>query len=100
MIAQEAREGKYNKELRAKCLEVILANWNQIQQIIQKELPSVKDLEKLMDTIEAPKTLEEIGLDSAMLPPYFQVAKDMRDKYVLSRLVWELDIMDEICTML
>lgn len=97
MIAQEAKEGKYNKDLHAKRLEVIIANWDKILQIIDEELPSAADLEKLMDTIEAPKTLEEIGLDSAMLPLYFKATKDIRDKYVLSRLVWDLGIMDEMC---
>ena len=96
MIAQEAKEGKYDKEKHAKRLEDIIANWDQILKIIDEELPSAADLEKLMDTIEAPKTLEEIGLDSAMLPLYFKATKDIRDKYVLSRLVWDLGIMDEI----
>jgi glycerol-1-phosphate dehydrogenase [NAD(P)+] len=100
MIALEAKEHKYDKTMHAKRLDVILDNWDAILKIIDEELPSAADLTKLMDTIQAPKTLEEIGLDSAELPLYFQATKDIRDKYVLSRLVWDLGIMDEICAEL
>ncbi|MBR5529583.1 MAG: sn-glycerol-1-phosphate dehydrogenase [Oscillospiraceae bacterium] len=96
MIAQEAREGKYDKAKHATRLEDIITNWDAILQIIEEELPSVAVLDKLMDTIEAPKTLEEIGLDSRDLPVYFKATKDIRDKYVLSRLCWDLGIIDEI----
>ena len=96
MIAQEAKEGKYHKEKHAKRLEVILANWEKILQIIAEELPSSEELVRLMDTIEAPKTFDEVGIDSTDLPLYFKATKDIRDKYVLSRLVWDLGIIDEI----
>lgn len=96
MIAQEAKEGKYNKEKHAKRLDVILANWEKILQIIEEELPAYADLVQLMDTIEAPKTFDEVGIDSTDLPLYFKATKDIRDKYVLSRLLWDLGIIDEI----
>lgn len=96
MIAQEAREGKYDKAKHAARLEKIIANWDAILNIIEEELPSVAVLDKLMDTIEAPKTLEEIGLSSHDLPLYFKATKDIRDKYVLSRLAWDLGVIDEI----
>ena len=96
MIAQEAKEGKYDKVKHAKRLEDIVANWDAIMKIVEEELPSAAQIEKLMDTIEAPKTLEEIGLNSADLPVYFKATKDIRDKYVLSRLCWDLGIIDEI----
>lgn len=100
MIALEAKEGKYNQEQHAKRLEVILANWEKILQIIEEELPSYQELVRLMDTIEAPKTFDKVGIDSTDLPLYFQATKDIRDKYVLSRLVWDLGIMEEICAEL
>ncbi len=100
MIAQEAKEKKYDKERHAKRLEDIIANWDAILKIIEEELPSYAELEKLMDTIEAPKTLEEIGLSSCDLPLYFKATKDIRDKYVLSRLAWDLGILDELCDAL
>lgn len=96
MIAQEAKEKKYDVDKHARRLEDIIANWDAILKIIEEELPSYAELEKLMDTIEAPKTLEEIGLSSRDLPLYFKATKDIRDKYVLSRLAWDLGVIDEL----
>ena len=96
MIALEATEGKYDLAAHGKRLDVILAHWEQILQIIQQELPSCEDLERLLDTLGIPKTLSQIGTDDAMLPAIFSATKDIRDKYVLSRLAWDLGVLDEL----
>ena len=48
-------------------------------------------------------TPEEIGLESALLPMTLKASKDIRDKYVLSRLLWDLGLLDDfserICEM-
>ena len=95
MIALEEKEKKYDKQTHAKRLEIILENWETILHIINDELPDAKDLEKLLDSIDAPKSLEAIGIDADALPLIFAATKDIRDKYVLSRLVWDLGILDE-----
>ena len=96
MIALEAREGKYDVAAHQERLERILENWDQILQIIDEEIPSLQTLLALMDTIDAPKTLQEIGIDKALLPTIFRATKDIRDKYVLSRLAWDLGIEEEL----
>ena len=63
-----------------------------ILKIIQEEIPSLQTLNALMQTIEAPKTLGQIGVEEALLPTIFRATKDIRDKYVLSRLAWDLGI--------
>ena len=40
--------------------------------------------------------MKEIGLEEEILPLTFKSAKDIRDKYVLPRLCWDLGIIDEI----
>ena len=96
MIALEAKEGKYDVAAHKERLEVILAHWDEILQIMDEELPSSAQLDALMDTIEAPKTLASIGVDEALLPNVFRATKDIRDKYVLSRLAWDLGVLDEM----
>lgn len=92
MIALEEKEQKYNKESHKERLDVILGHWDEILQIIEEELPSSAELEKLFDKIGAPKTLQEIGVDETILPTTFEATKDIRDKYVLSRLCWDLGV--------
>ena len=56
--------------------------------------------EALLDTIQAPKTLGEIGVEEKLLPIFFMATKDIRDKYVLSRLAWDLGILEELAQTL
>ena len=96
MIALEQREGKYDKEKHAARLEIILEHWDQIVQIVSEELPTAKEIENLLDSINAPKSLKDIGIDEELLPTIFCCTRDIRDKYVLSRLAWDLGITETL----
>ncbi|MBO5953517.1 MAG: sn-glycerol-1-phosphate dehydrogenase [Oscillospiraceae bacterium] len=96
MIDLESREKKYDLVSHASRLETILKNWDRVLRIIKEELPSAQELEALLDAIQAPKTLEELGVSEALLPTVFGATKDIRDKYVLSRLMWDLGIIEEV----
>lgn len=96
MIALETEEKKYDIQKHAYRLEIILANWDTIVGIINEELPAAREIERLLDTIQAPKSLQQIGVEESMLPVIFRATKDIRDKYVLSRLCWDLGVIDEI----
>ena len=50
----------------------------------------------IINTIKVPVSTEEIGIDSTILPLTFKATKDIRDKYVLSRLAWDLGIIEEV----
>ena len=93
MIAQEVKEGKYNKERHAKRLDVILEHWNDLLEIMNS-MPREAEIIALLDRLNAPKTLEDIGLSEDILSLTFKATKDIRDKYVLSRLYWDLGILD------
>ena len=96
MIALEAKEGKYDAQKHGPRLEIILNNWDTIVGIVNEEIPSLEMLNAIFDTIQAPKTLAEIGIDESLLPTVFCATKDIRDKYVLSRLAWDLGILEEL----
>lgn len=96
MIALEEKEHKYNLESHLKRVDTIINNWYVIIGIIEQEIPALSKLEKLFDDVGLPKTMEEIGLEDKILPMTFKSAKDIRDKYVLPRLCWDLGILDEI----
>ena len=95
MIALEEKEQKYSIEKHAKRLEIILEKWDKICGIIYEEIPRQKKIETILDKIRIPKTAEEIGIDCA-LSTTFQATKDIRDKYVLSRLLWDLGYIEAL----
>ncbi len=96
MIALEEKERKYDVTLHAERLDRILANWDTILTIIKEELPSAAEIERILVSIQAPKTPEEIGAETDKLKITLLATKDIRDKYVLSRLLWDLGIWDEV----
>ena len=90
MIDLEVREQKYDLAAHKNRLEEILTHWDTILAIAREEIPTVATLDALYDTVGLPKALEEIGADSTLLPTILRCTKDIRDKYVLSRLAWDL----------
>lgn len=96
MITLEEKEQKYNKESHKKRLGIILDKWDVVINIIKEELPSSDELLELFEKIDMPKSVKEIGIDEDILPMTFKSAKDIRDKYVLPRLCWDLGILDDI----
>ncbi|MBQ6824443.1 MAG: sn-glycerol-1-phosphate dehydrogenase, partial [Clostridia bacterium] len=100
MIEAEAGAGKYNLEKHAARLEKIIDNWDEIKKIMAEELPDAKTVEDLMDLIGAPKAVEEIGICPDCLKDSFKATKDIRDKYVASRLAWDLGLIEEFCEKL
>ena len=100
MIAQEAKENKYDKTTHPARLTKITENWDEILQILDEELPSVQTLSEILNILGISKNLQAIGVDSQTAEMTFKATKDIRDKYVLSRLAWDLGILDELCELL
>ncbi len=96
MIALEKTEQKYDPVSHGPRLVRILEKWPEILAIVEEELPTVAELDGILDAIQAPKTLPEIGIDSALTPMLVRCTKDIRDKYVLSRLLWDLGVLEEM----
>jgi len=96
MIALEKKEQKYNTQKHKERIEVIISNWDKIVEIINEEIPSVKELDKIFDTIGAFKKPSQIGIDERFIPMTFKASRDIRYKYVLSHLAWDLGITEDI----
>lgn len=96
MIAQEEREQKYDKSTHPARFRKIAENWDAILQILQEELPTYQTMADILDTVGISKDLQSIGVDSQTARLTFQATKDIRDKYVLSRLAWDLGVLEEL----
>ena len=96
MIELEKREGKYRKDTHPARFKIIADNWERILQIMDEELPSSEEIAKLLKTIGIPIDLTTLGVDTECARTTFMATKDIRDKYVLSRLAWDLGILNEL----
>lgn len=100
MIALEKKEGKYRKDTHPARFRVIEKNWDAILEILRQELPAREELRKLLDTVGISRDLTTIGVDRETARQTFRATKDIRDKYVLSRLAWDLGILEDLCDTL
>lgn len=96
MIELEKKEHKYDAAKQKERCDVILKNWEQILRIIEEEIPSSAELAKMLDSVECPREPEEIGIDHKTLAMTFRASRDIRDKYILSRMAWDLGITDTL----
>lgn len=93
MIALEAKEGKYSPEKHAARIEIIAAKREEILEVIDA-LPKSDELEKMMLSIGHPTKFSEIGLSDDDVKTAEMFARDIRDKYVLGRLLWDLGLAE------
>jgi len=100
MIELEKKEGKYRRDTHAARFARIEKNWPAILEILRQELPNKMELCKLMDTVGISRDLATIDVDSETAKMTFRATKDIRDKYVLSRLAWDLGILEDLCQIL
>lgn len=99
MIALDRKEQKYDTEKHAKRLAVIEAHWADILEII-RTLPASEEIRALMEKLSIPTDAAYLGYDSSMMKKVFTMSKDIRDKYVGSRLFWDIGILDEVADAL
>ena len=95
MIANEAREHKYDKELHRTRLERIIAHWDEVEEVIHS-LPLPGEIVPRLQAIGAPVSFAELGFTAEEERNAILFSKDVRDKYIGSRLMWDLGILDEI----
>ncbi len=94
MIALNEKENKYDLEKHAKRLDVIIDKWQEIKAVIDG-LPSQYEVADLLKSIGAPSSASEIGKSSEEVASTLIFTKDIRDKYVASRLMWDLGVLDD-----
>lgn len=95
LIQLEEKEQKYEPEAHHARLEKILVQWPQLLQILQDELPDQAQLTAELQQIGAPTGLNDLQLDKPELRLVCQATKDIRDKYIVTRLLWDLGLLEE-----
>lgn len=100
MIAQEKKEKKYCKVLHPARFALIAKYWDEILEILNEELPGSGEIARILDIIGISKDVKSIGVDKDTLRLTFMATKDIRNKYVLSHLAWDMGVLDKLCEYL
>lgn len=94
MIKNAVKSKLYNPEYFIKRLDNICNNWNNIIDTVNVELPSSDYISEILKITDAPVTSDEIGIDSGTNALTFKMTKDIRDKYILSALLFDMGVLD------
>lgn len=95
VIEIERVTGKHDREKHARRLERILASWPEILAIIGEELPGYEETLQLLRATGAPALPEEIGISPEEVKKALIASQEIRDKYICSRLLWDLGLLEE-----
>ncbi len=96
MIALEEKEQKYNPATHKARFDQIDSHWQEILEIIEEEVPTLDEYDHLLSEIGLTDTYEDLGHDKAEMRKAFYCTKDIRDKYIGSRLLWDLGRLEEV----
>ncbi len=100
MIELEKKENKYDINAHKNRLNIIIEKWDEILKVINDCIPSSTFIENLLNKIGCPTTFKEINVDEIILPNVLRFTKDIRDKYVLTRLLFDIGVLDEYCQII
>lgn len=93
-ILQTARnEGRNDRADHARRLEKTLAHWDDILAIVDEELPPYQEIDGLMCEMGMPMTPEDIGFNRQDTHDALLGAREIRQKYLTSSLLWDLGLL-------
>ena len=71
---------------------MIRDNWKKIQEMIEENLPKTEEMIDLLKSLNAPVEPEDMGVSAQRAREAVEVAKEVRDRYTLLQLLWDLGL--------
>ena len=99
IIAMAKKTQKNARENRLMRAQKILDNWDKIV-AVANEMPSFLEIERIMKGVGMSTTPKEIGISKEDVIYAFVCSRDIRDKYLLSSLLWDIGYLDEFAEWL
>lgn len=94
-ILKQSRDNNRNSVVeRRKRVQVIRRNWDQVLAAL-RETPSATELKAILLTAGAPVNPQEVGVDSEMVYQSIIYAKEIRVRYTILQLLWDLGLSEE-----
>ena len=89
VIELEKKSGKNNTDRLLKRLLSIEKNWNEIKTLADNTIKS-DTVRSILKQLNAPVIPSEIGVEREMAKQMIMYAKDIRDRYTVLQLLWDL----------
>ena len=96
MEKQAKKNTSENRRLRA---GRVIDAWDDILALIS-DLPTYENMAAFMKKLGMPTRPEEIGVDQQDVIDAFVCSRDIRDKFILSSMIWDVGYMEECAAWL
>jgi glycerol-1-phosphate dehydrogenase [NAD(P)+] len=93
VIDLEKQAQKNSKSAHAVRIKRIEERWPDIVKVMET-VPSVKKIESMLSELGAPINPAQVGVDSQAVIDGILVSKEVRDRYTLLQLLWDLDLSE------
>ena len=96
ILALEDRLKQNDAEGRIRRAASIVSRWDEAVKIISESIPSPQCIYDMMKDAGIPTRPEDIGVSKQDVLDAFVYSRNIRDKYLLSSMVWDIGYMDEM----
>ena len=95
VIEMEAKAKKNEPNARIERINAMEAHWNEITALL-KALPSSEYVIDIIKSLNASYLPQQINVSSELLKTTFMVCKEVRPRYTILQMLWDLDVLDSI----
>ena len=95
IIALEEKAQKNSIEKYNKRIQIIKSKWNDIIRIIKKIVPNLREIESILQKVDAPINHLQVGIDNNIVLNSVIFAKEIRNRYTVLQLLWDLGLLEE-----
>lgn len=95
IISVEQKCKKNDISARNRRIERIKENWEEIQKTIEEGLPKAEEVKSLLESLDAPVHPDQVDLSLELVEEGIQAAKEVRDRYTLLQILWDLGLEEE-----
>lgn len=95
VIAMEAKAQKNETSARLKRIDAMEEHWEEIKALLN-ELPSSEKIQGILRSLSSPCMPDEIGVGHELLKNTFLYCKEVRARYTILQMVWDLGLLDEL----
>ena len=95
MLALEEASRKNESAGRLARIDAIQSHWEEITALLA-ELPGSAEVMELLRSLQSPCLPEEIGVDGRLLRDILLYAKEVRPRYTLLQMAWDLGVLERL----
>ena len=95
VLALEEKAQKNNIEDALDRVDRIQIHWPEIKNIIENELPDSQEIVDILKSVGAPYKPSSVGIENDLVKDGLILAKEVRVRYGLLQLLWDLGLLDE-----